>query len=65
MLIILHMFRGIKNAEDKFPHSQVLDGFIGEKRQSILYQYLKVEACCRLSFIETALMYRYIEGREH
>lgn len=32
MLIILHMFRVIKNSEDKFPHSQVLDGFIGEKK---------------------------------
>lgn len=66
MLIILHMFRGIKNSEDKFPHSQVLDGFIGEKRQSILYQYLKVEACWRLSFIKNSSnMYRYIEGRDH
>jgi len=60
------MFRGIKNAEDKFPHSRVLDGFIGEKRQSILYQYLKVEVCWRLSFIENSSnMYRYIEGRDH
>jgi hypothetical protein len=56
----------LKNAEDKFPLYQVLDDFIGEKRQSILYQYFEGGGLLEVViYRNSSNMYRYMEGREH